>query len=242
MPAGFEYIRQLDALSEEDAPLVGVNGLNLGKLRRKGLPVSDGFVITTRAFDLFARISGLEKSVAWFAERASVDDALERDRYARMVETIMRASRIPDGVKEAILVQYWELCKRSGAAAVLARCSFPAEVSAEPSFMGQRCAFFDLMSEEELLAAVKRCWASVYHPLAVRLWSQRFAGRSLIPCAVVVQEQGSAGVDWMARAGTWGGRRETSGDALASLRTLIGDPLPALDNNQHRPSYHETQD
>ena len=86
MPAGFEFIRLLDALSDADARLVGVNGLNLGKLRRKGLPVSDGFVVTTSAFEAFARSSGLEKSVAWFAERASIDDAMERDRYARMVE------------------------------------------------------------------------------------------------------------------------------------------------------------
>jgi len=230
VPAEIEYVRLLDDLSEDDARLVGVGGSNLGELRRKGLPISDGFVVTTRAFEVFTRSCGLEKSVGWFAEHAKADDAMERDRYARMVETIMQTSKIPDDVKEAILVQYWELCGRSGSAAVLARCSFPIEVSSDPSFMWRYSTFFDLTSEAELLAAVKRCWASVYNPLAVRFWSQRPLGANLIPCAVVVQEQGSVGPELVTRARTWFGNRERGVDDLTSLRTLIGDLLSPADS------------
>jgi len=228
----FEYVRLLDDLSEKDARIVGVNGSNLGELRRKGMPVSDGFVVTTDAFQAFTRSCGLEKSFGWFAEHAKADDAMERDRYARMVETIMQSSKIPDDVKEAILVQYWELCGRSGSATVQARCSFPNEVSSDPSFMWTYSTFFDLTSEAELLAAVKRCWASVYNPLAVRLWSQRPVGSKLVPCAVVVQEQGSAGPGQETRARTWIRWREGDKGDLVSLRRLIGDLLPAADQDE----------
>jgi pyruvate,water dikinase len=224
-----EYVRLLDDLSAKDASIVGVNGSNLGEARRKGLPVSDGFVVTTNAFQVFARSCGLEKSVGWFAQHAEADDAMERDRYARMVETIMQSSKIPDDVKKTILVQYWELCGRSGSSAVLARCSFPVEVSSDPSFMWRHSTFFDLTSEEELLAAVKRCWASVYNPLAVRLWSRRPFGSGLIPCAVVVQEQGSVGPG---RATSWVRGREGERDDLVTLRALIGDLLPAADHDE----------
>ena len=232
MHTRLEYVRLLDDLSEKDARMVGVSGSNLGELRRKGLPVSDGFVVTTNAFQAFTRSCGLEKNVGWFAEHAKADDAMERDRYSRMVETIMQTSKIPDDVKEAILVQYWELCARSGSPAVLARCSFPIKVSADPSFMWRHSTFFDLASEEELLAAVKRCWASVYNPLAVRLWSQRPVGNNLIPCAVVVQEQGPVSPDSATMARTWVRWREGDRDDLATLRTLIGDLLPAADHDE----------
>jgi len=232
VPARTAYIRLLDDLTDEDARLVGVSGSNLGELRRKGLPVSDGFVVTTSAFEAFTRSCRLEKSAGWFAEHARADDAMERDRYARMVETVMQTSKIPDDVKEAILVQYWELCARSGSPAVLARCSFPIEVSSDPSFMWRHSTFFDLASEGEILAAVKRCWASVYNPLAVRLWSRRPVGNNLIPCAVVVQEQGPVGPESATMARTWVGWREGDRDDLATLRTLIGDLLPAADHDE----------
>ena len=232
MHTRFEYVRLLDDLSERDARIVGASGSNLGELRRKGMPVSDGFVVTTDAFQAFTRSCGLEKSFGWFAEHAKADDAMERDRYARMVETIMQSSKIPDDVKEAILVQYWELCGRSGSAAVQARCSFPNEVSSDPGFMWRYSTFFDLTSEEELLAAVKRCWASVYNPLAVRVWSKRPVGSNVIPCAVVVQEQGSVGPEWETRARTWVRWRVEGRDDLATLRTLIGDLLPAADHDE----------
>jgi pyruvate,water dikinase len=233
VPARFEYVRLLDDLSEDDARLVGVSGSNLGEIRRKGLPVSDGFVVTTSAFEVFTRSCGLAKSVGWFAEHAKADDAMERDRYARMVETIMQSSRIPDDIKEEILVQYWELCGRSGSPAVLARCSFPVEVSSDPSFMWRHSTFFDLTSEQELLAAVKRCWASIFNPLAIRLWSQRPVGANLIPCAVVVQEQGSEGTRLVTRSTTSHAGRESDRDELASLRMLIGDLLPAADHDEY---------
>jgi phosphoenolpyruvate synthase/pyruvate phosphate dikinase len=232
VPAGSEYVRLLDGVSPGDARLVGVSGSNIAKLRMKGLPVSDGFVVTTRAFEAFARSCRLEKSVKWLSEHAKADDAMERDRYARMVETIMQSSRIPDEVKEAILVQYWELCGRSGSPAVLARCSFPVEVSSDPSFMWRHSTFFDLSSEQELLAAVKRCWASIFNPLAIRLWSQRLLGANLIPCAVVVQEQGPVGPERARARNRFGGREGDPGE-VASIRALIGDLLPASDHDEY---------
>jgi phosphoenolpyruvate synthase/pyruvate phosphate dikinase len=190
-----DYIRLLDELSDEDAHTVGVNASNLAELRKKALPVSDGFIITTSAFETFSRSSGLEGSVSWFAERAKSAGATEGDEYARMIQVVIRSSKIPVEVKEAVVAGYWDLRRRSGTVTVLARSSFTAEVSPDPNFLGDASSFFDLMGEEELLAAVKRCWASVYNPVAVRLWSSRLAGSNLIPCAVVVQEQAPNGTN-----------------------------------------------
>jgi rifampicin phosphotransferase len=191
--ADFEFVRLLDDLSSEDERLAGVNGLSLGMMRRNAMPVSDGFVITAKAFEVFARHGELGASVGWFAERAKAADPRERATFAAMIDVIIRSTRIPDEVREAVLANYWDLRKRSGCASVLARASFLPEVSSNPAFMEKRAAYFELMSEEELLAAVKRCWASVYNPLAIRVWSQRLVGVNLVPTAVVVQAQELAG-------------------------------------------------
>jgi phosphoenolpyruvate synthase/pyruvate phosphate dikinase len=218
----------LDEISGEDAPLVGVTASSLAEMRRNALPVSDGFVVTTRAFKVFSSSSGLEGSVAWFAERARAAENAEREKYARMIEVVIRSSKIPDQVRGEILAGYTDLRKRSGVVTVLARSSFPVEVSSDPNFMGVRCALFDLMSEEELLAAVKKCWAFLYDPVAIRLWSPRSAGTNLIPCGVVVQAQASAGPDLF---GMSGARQETRflGDPGGRMG-LSGGLLPPRDH------------
>ncbi len=218
----------LDDLSAEDDSVIGVCASNLAEMRRKALPVSDGFVITTSAFEAFSRSGGLEGSVCWFAERAKAADAAEQERHARMIEVIIRSSKIPQEVRQAILLDYSDLLKRSGAVTVLARTSFPSEVSSDPDFMGKESAFFDLMSDEELLAAVKRCWASVYSPGAIRLWSQRPVGTNLVPSAVVVQEQASPGPDLFAKLGRWEGGR--NGEFLGGEAKLLGDLLSRPDH------------
>jgi phosphoenolpyruvate synthase/pyruvate phosphate dikinase len=223
-----DFVRSLDELSSEDARLVGVSASSLAEMRRKALPVSDAFVVTTRAFELFSLSNGLAGTVGWFAEKAKAAEAGEQGRYARMIEVVIRSSKIPDSVRDAILLGYSDLRKRSGAVTVLARSSYPAEVSPDPNFMGDRSAFFDLMSDEELLAAVKRCWASVYNPSAFRLWSHRIAGTSLVPCAVVVQEQASAGPDLFGGAGGWDG--EWPGGLLEGETKLFRGLLPRTDH------------
>jgi phosphoenolpyruvate synthase/pyruvate phosphate dikinase len=203
--AGSEFTRLLDELSGDDAPLVGAYASNMAELRKRALPVSDGFIITTRAFEAFFSSGGLEASVGWFAELAKAEDGAERERHARMIEVVIRSSKIPDAVRGDIMASYWDLRRRSGAVTVLARSSFPLGVSCDPNFLGPRSTFFDLIGEEELFAAVRKCWASVYNPSAIRLWSRRHIGTNLIPCAVVVQEQASAGPDLFGR---WGARGE----------------------------------
>jgi phosphoenolpyruvate synthase/pyruvate phosphate dikinase len=217
-------LRLLDELSSEDVKLVGATASNLAEMRRKALPVSDGFIVTTRAFEMFSRSNGLAGTAGWFAEQAKAARAVEQGRYARMIELVIRSSKIPDPVRDAILLGYSDLRRRSGAVTVLARSSYPVEVSPDPNFMGERSAFFDLMSDEELLAAVKKCWASVYNPSAFRLWSRRVAGANLVPCAVVVQEQASAGPELFGRDG------EGHWDLLEGETKLLDHLLPPADH------------
>jgi phosphoenolpyruvate synthase/pyruvate phosphate dikinase len=225
-----EFIRSLDDLSEEDARLVGVHASNLAELRKRAFPVSDSFIVTTSAFETFSHSNGLEASVWWFAERAKAAGASEQESYSRMIEVVIRSSKIPDEVREAVLAGYRDLRRRSGTVTVLARSSFPVEVSSDPSFLGQRSAFFDLMSEEELLAAVKRCWASAYDPSAIRLWSRRLTRTNLIPCAVVVQEQAPAGPDLFG----WGGAKWGSAEVRRRSELELVGGLPFSADHHHR--------
>lgn len=51
---GDHHVVSLRTVGREDVGLVGGKGANLGELLRRGFPVPDGFVVTTRAFDEFS--------------------------------------------------------------------------------------------------------------------------------------------------------------------------------------------
>lgn len=190
MPATFEFIRALDDLSEEDARLAGLDGLSLREMNRDSRPISDGYVITTSAFDVFARSAELQATVTWFAERARTTALDEQARYSSMIEVVVRSAIVPEDLRDAILTNYWELRKKSGCVTVLAKTSFPAEVKSPGSrardapLWAHRRRGTPRGREEVLGLRVPARLA----PCA----DQQHAKVSLIPCAVVVRAQASA--------------------------------------------------
>src|SRR5712691_469980 len=122
------YIKFLDDLSVSDVGAAGGKGANLGEMRKAGFPVPDGFVVTTRAFELFARANDLEKKIGWLLAKIDVNNEKKLETYASMIRLIIESSRIPKAVLEEVLAAYEELCKRAGKkVSVVGRSSSPGE-------------------------------------------------------------------------------------------------------------------
>ena len=177
--------------------LVGGKGANLGDLARAGFPVPNGFVLTTRAYALAAEAAG--------ADPARPAEAAER----------LRAAPIPDAIANAARKAYAAL----GAGLVAVRSSATAEDLSGASFAGQQDTYLDVSGEENLLDAIRRCWASLWNERAVAYRHANGVDDTSVSLAVVVQEMvdaSAAGVLFTADPIT-GRRRRAAIDAVAGL-------------------------
>src|SRR3954451_23056347 len=67
---GAPFVVRLRDLAAASVPLAGGKAANLGELLRAGLPVPDGFCVTTVAYREMAAAAGLDELVDRFADTA----------------------------------------------------------------------------------------------------------------------------------------------------------------------------
>src|SRR4051794_14238538 len=152
-----EQLVDLDAVGDLSIDAVGGKGLNLGLLRRAGLPVPEGFCVTTAAY---ATVVGtrLDGQLAALPE----DPAQLGAAAAALRERVLSAP-LPDALATEIRVRYDRL--GGGAVPVAVRSSATAEDLPSASFAGQQDTYLNVVGGDALLDAVRRCWAS--------LWTER---------------------------------------------------------------------
>jgi pyruvate,water dikinase len=191
MLLGSSNIRFLDDLSISDVGVAGGKGANLGEMRKAGFPVPDGFVVTTQAFELFSKANDLERKIGWLLAKIDVNNEKKLETYSSMIRLIIESSRIPKAVVEEVLAAYGELCKRAGKnkLSVAVRSSATAEDSRDASFAGQQATYLNVLKKDEIIASIKRCWASSYTPRAICYRLKKGFGINLFTTAVVVQRQ-----------------------------------------------------
>ena len=160
-----QFIKRFSEIDETDLPHVGGKGLNLGKLTRAGFRVPQGFCVTTDAY------------------RSSVQNL-----SAQNVDTVKGLVLTPELIAEIHAAR-----EKLQTATVAVRSSATAEDLAEASFAGQQDTFLSVTSDE-LLDALKACWASLWSERAIAYReTQRIADDGLA-MAVVIQEMCDADV------------------------------------------------
>ena len=183
-------VLSLDDLSKEEVGIAGGKGANLGEMRKAGFPVPDGFVVTTDAFELFARENDLEKKIGWLLAKIDANNPKKLETYTSMIRLVIESSRIPKAIVEEVLAAYDQVCKKAGKRVPVAvRSSATAEDSRDASFAGQQATFLNVSKKDEIIASVKRCWASTYTSRAIYYRLKKGFSMNLFMTAVVVQRQ-----------------------------------------------------
>jgi pyruvate,water dikinase len=147
----------------EDINLIGGKGLSLVRLVKNNIPTVPGFIITTSAFINFLKSSGLEKTI-----REAINVIGEKDSPEEKSKELMKlieSTELPDEIAREITVSYEDLCRKavgSNICRVAVRSSAIAEDLVEASFAGQHDTFLNVYSIENVLQAVKKCWASLF--------------------------------------------------------------------------------
>lgn len=179
-------IRWLTEIDRTAIHEVGGKGANLGEMTRAGLPVPPAFVVTTAAYRAHIEAAGLP-------ERIGTILAEDVEAACREIAGSIVAAPMPPAVREQVVTSYRRL-QEGGPVRVAVRSSATAEDLPDASFAGQQETFLGVGSEEALLTAVQRCWASLWSPRAVAYRAQMGYDHLGVSLAVVVQAMVAADV------------------------------------------------
>ncbi len=154
-----ELCLPLNRLRASDLPVAGGKGANLGELVAAGFDVPDGFVVTTAAYRLAVGAVGVP------------------DRDA------VRAQPVPADIVSAVIGSYLAL----GGGAVAVRSSATAEDLPGAAFAGQQDTYLGVIGEQQLIEAVRDCWASLWTERAISYRDRLAIAPDGVAIAVVVQ-------------------------------------------------------
>nr|WP_319717389.1 PEP/pyruvate-binding domain-containing protein [Nonomuraea angiospora] len=197
-----KLVAPLDSFGRGDLAMAGGKGANLGELVRNGFPVPGGFVVTTHAYDVIAQGHGTRA-------------------YFEQVE-------LPDELREAVAGAYAAL----GGGPVAVRSSATAEDLPGAAFAGQQDTYLNVVGEQAVLDAVRRCWGSLWTDRAVAYRARLGIDDSEVRIAVVVQsmvEADLAGVMFTANPVT-GDRAQLVVDASSGLGEAVVSGLVTPDH------------
>jgi phosphohistidine swiveling domain-containing protein len=172
------FIVPLEQLGRDDLDLAGGKGANLGELVQAGFTVPKGFVVTTDAYDFMLKETGLGRTIA-----ATLKE--EGPTAGSTIREAFLAADVPPEIEQEIVEVYRDLL---AAGAVAVRSSATAEDLPEAAFAGQQDTFLNVVGEQALLDAVRRCWASLWTDRAIAYRERQGIDQQTAKLAVVVQQ------------------------------------------------------
>jgi pyruvate,water dikinase len=173
---------------KSDASLVGGKGWNLGRLDRYGFNVPQGVVLIAKAYDEYIKYNKFDKvigNLSSIINLNNLDEGNVKDGLEQLRKKIMNGS-MPPAIFEELsgLINSSGKLKKSWAV----RSSAVAEDSAKASFAGIHDSFLNVCSLEEILSAVKECYASLWSSRAVAYRRNMNINDAAATMAVVVME------------------------------------------------------
>jgi len=178
-----KVITWFNEVTKNDIPLVGGKGANLGEMVHARLPVPQGFIVTADAYFKFLETTGLIDEIRRHLEALDIDDNKKLQEKSDLIKNRISSSPMPSDIASEIKRAYRKL----GEGLVAVRSSATAEDLPEASFAGQQSTFLNVQGENEVIAAVQGCWASLFEPRAIFYRHQQGFDRFKVGIAVPVQ-------------------------------------------------------
>ncbi len=168
--------------------VTGGKGAVLAKLVAARLPVPDGFVVTTAAFErgLAELLPTIEKSIDGLppddmAPLLARGTAVERASKEAMA--LLKRHEMPAAIADEITAAYDGL----GGGSVAVRSSATAEDMPEASFAGQYDTYLNVLTPTSVVQRVLDVWASLYSVHAIVYRKRQGISESALRMAVIVQ-------------------------------------------------------
>jgi len=180
------FFVEFSEVSKGNVAEVGGKGANLGELTNAGLPVPQGFIITSAAYFLFVERTGLKEKIRKLLDGLDTENSKDLQSRAKNVQAEIIKAKMPEEIAAGIIENYKKLANNKKIY-VAVRSSATAEDLPDASFAGQQATFLNVSGEEEAVKAVKECWASLFEARAIYYRSEKGFDHFKVGIAVPVQ-------------------------------------------------------
>ncbi len=169
---GNQYVVGFEQLRMQDVATVGGKNASLGEmigqLAGAGVRVPGGFATTAAAYRQFLAHEGLAARIEQALSTLDVEDVTKLARVGAQVREWITAHPFPEELQRGIAGAYSRLQEGAhGDLSVAVRSSATAEDLPDASFAGQQETFLNIHGLDNVLAAVKQVFASLYNDRAI---------------------------------------------------------------------------
>ena len=185
------FIKKFNEIQLGDIAIVGGKNASLGEMYSKlagaGIQVPDGFATTAHAFWYFLDYNKIQVPLQQLMQQ------LDRDRFSNLKEIGSKARRLlldaimPDDLQETIIAAYKTLSGDIDIE-VAVRSSATAEDLPQASFAGQHESYLNIKGKDALLAAVQKCYASLYTDRAIKYREDNGFSHDKVALSIGVQK------------------------------------------------------
>lgn len=198
-----KFIKPFSHISMTDVGRVGGKNASLGELKQNltslGVNVPDGFAITVDAYSHFLAANQLVPFLETALKKLDRKSLHNLSEVGEGCRRLIHESSIPEDLAEAIKKAYAKLMEHGLIHSVAVRSSATAEDSPSASFAGQHESFLNVTGSDNVVEAVKKCYASLFNDRAIKYRIDNGFGDLQVGLSVGVQmmvrsDRGSAGV------------------------------------------------
>ena len=155
-------------LSKKSLAEAGGKGANLGEMYQNGFPIPNGFVVTSGAYYAHLETNGIKQEITTILADLDVNNQDRLVEASEKIKKLIIDGKIPQTIQLEIMNSYKKLSEMAGRQVYVAvRSSATAEDLPTASFAGQQSTYLNIFGPDEVVTAVKECWASLFEPRAI---------------------------------------------------------------------------
>ncbi len=174
-------------ISKENIAQAGGKGANLGEMTKAGFPIPPGFVVTSEAYFSFVKHNRIDSFIREQTADLDTSDTDQLNIVSDAVKNRIMAGEIPQGIRNDIIGAYRSM-EKGKEPFVAVRSSATAEDLPDASFAGQQSTYLNIRGQNNVVQAVKECWASLFEARAIFYRVENKFDHMKVGLAAVVQE------------------------------------------------------
>jgi pyruvate,water dikinase len=182
-----QFVKSFGEMTRKDIQEAGGKAANLGELTQNGFNVPPGFCVTSDALFHLVEENGLQPRIDAIVKTLDYEDFGGMENKTSEIRELITKAEIPRDLYSQISEAITEL-DQPQASFVAVRSSVAVKGSEISSFPGMMDTYHYLKGEEEIVAHLKMCWASLWTGRATMNRHHKNIDHSLGLIAPIVQK------------------------------------------------------
>lgn len=180
----------LSQINPDQTAILGTKAANLGQLTKLGMPIPNGYVISSLVFHQFLDETHLGQKLPQVLQKSKLSSPKKLQDAAIVAQQLILHADLPDHIEQQIIHNYQQLSTKDVHVAV--RQSAIPDGPDTINISGD--SYLNVIGDKQLVAAIKKCWASLFEAKAVYYRQQQHLDQIPSGCGIIVQRMVDAEV------------------------------------------------